>query len=152
MRITEIKTVKIDHDCKDVPIYLTWINKLGGYSYWLFERFNTETTRTRNVYQYENNILDLENAIGTNEVTSKDISPQLEVGAKIHISDMDGIRGLFESPKVLMLANPDTWTVDGAKWKRVIVNTGSLVVNETDKRYYDVSFKLDLPMVFNQKE
>ena len=66
--------------------------------------------------------------------------------------DMDGMQSLFESPKVMMLMNPETWESDGAIWQRVIVNTGTLLILKTRTSYLDVKFTLDLPYRFKQKE
>ena len=152
MRLTEKKRIKIDNECKDYPIYLTWLNSLGGYSYWLFFKNHTETTNTKFNSSYDINISDLETAVATNDAIGKDAVPSIEVGARVKAEDMDGITGLFESPKVMMLANPETWAVDGPVWKRVILKAGSMVTLKTGTAYLNVKFNLQLPYKFTQKE
>lgn len=150
--ITEKKSIKIDHECKDFPIYLTWLNGLGGYDSWLFFKEHTTTTKTKVSGKYTLNVQDLENAIGTNDILGKDIKPEMKIGGRMLASDMDGMQSLYESPKVLMLMNPESWEVDGAKWQRVIVKTGSLLVLKTRTSYLDVKLSLELPYRFKQKE
>lgn len=150
--ITEKKTIKIDHECKDFPIYLTWLNGVGGYDNWLFFKEHSSTTKTKITSSYTSNISNLETAIGTNDITGKDIAPQMKIGGRIEAEDMDGMQSLFESPKVMMLMNPETWESDGAIWQRVIVNTGTLLILKTRTSYLDVKFTLDLPYRFKQKE
>lgn len=150
--ITEKKTIKIDHECKDFPIYLTWLNGVGGYDSWLFFKEHSSTTKTKITSSYTSNISNLETAIGTNDITGKDIAPQMKIGGRIEAEDMDGMQSLFESPKVMMLMNPETWESDGAVWQRVIVNTGTLLILKTRTSYLDVKFTLDLPYRFKQKE
>ncbi len=150
--ITEKKKIKIDHECKDFPIYLTWLNGLGGYDSWLFFKEHSVNTKTKVSGKYTLNVQDLENAIGTNDILGKDIKPEMRIGGRIESDDMDGMQSLYESPKVLMLMNPETWEVDGAKWQRVIIKTGSLLVLKTRTSYLDVKLSLELPYRFKQKE
>jgi hypothetical protein len=150
--ITEVKNIKIDHECKDFPIYLTWLNGLGGYDSWLFFKEHTVSTKTKVSNKYNINVQDLENAIATNDITGKDVAPQMKIGGRIEAADMDGMQSLYESPKVMMLSNPETWETDGAKWKRVIVKTGSLLTLKTRTAYLEVKLTLELPYIFKQKE
>lgn len=152
MRITEIKTVKVVDACLKEPVYLQWHNALGGKSYWLFERFKQENVQTKELMSYGINVIDLETAQGTSDITGKEAESFIEVGAKVKAEDMDGLRGLFESGKVIMLTNPTTWKVDGAKWVKVTLRSGSLLVYQTDKAYFDVSFRIELPKTYTIQE
>ena len=158
MRITEKKKIKIDHECKDFPIYLTWVNRLGGYSYWLFHKQHEEKTKTKSENKYNKSIADLENAIATNDITGKLAVHSIKVGGRIKAEDMDGITGLYESPKVLRLMNPETWTTDGPgstplpRWQRVIIKPGSLVILKTETDFLEIKMTLELPFINTQKE
>jgi len=151
-QLTEKIKVKIDHECKDFPIFLTWLNSLGGYSYWLFFKSHTESIKTKSENSYIVNIQDLENAISTNDITGKSSIPSLAIGAVIDAEDMDGIQSLFQSPKVLQLMNPETWQTEGLKYRRVIVNAGSLIILKTKIERLEVKFTLELPFINTQKE
>lgn len=150
--ITEEKEVKIDHECKDFPIYLTWLNTLGGYDSWLFFKEHTSKVKTKSVNPYTINVEDLETAIGSNEVSGKLVTPQIDIGGRMKAEDMKGMESLYTSPKVLMLNNPETWETEGAKWKRVIVKTGSLITLKTRTSYLNVKLTLDLPFINKQQE
>ena len=158
MRITEKKKIKIDHECKDFPIYLTWLNSLGGYSYWLFFKEHTEKTKTASENKYIKSIDDLENAIATDDITGKSADHTILIGGRMKAEDMDGITGLYESPKVLRLMNPETWETDGVggtpapKWQRVIIKPGSLTILKTGIEYLEVKMNLELPFINTQKE
>ena len=143
---TETKTVKIVHNCGlDNPIYLCWLNAVGGFSYWLFDKYSKSTTQTKTEGSYNKNISNLETAIGNADILGKNITPKIDVGSVVKLEDMDGLRGLFESPKVFMLANPLTWETDGIKWKTVIVQASSLVILETKVAFYEMKLTLILP-------
>ena len=158
MRITEKKKIKIDHECKDFPIYLTWLNSLGGYSYWLFFKEHTENTKTKTQNKYIVNIQNLETAIGTNDITGKLANHEIKIGARVKAEDIDGITGLYESPKVLRLMNPETWQTEGEggnplpKWQRVIVKPGSIIILKTGIDFLEIKMTLELPFINTQKE
>ena len=150
--ITETKTVKIDSECKANPIYLTWLNTLGGYDYWLFDKQHSISVNTKSDSKYSYNVDDLENAIGTNDITGKLVANQIKLGARVKAEDMDGMESLYTSSKVMRLMNPETWEVDGAKWQRVIVKTGSLLVLNTNTNFLDVKLTIELANTFKQIE
>ena len=158
MRITEKKKIKFDHECKDFPIYLTWLNRLGGYSYWLFFKEHTEKTKTKSENGYIKSIKDLENAIATNDITGKEAEHSIQVGCRCKAEDMDGLTGLYESPKVERLMNPETWETDGTGgqpfpiWQRVIVKSGSITILKTGIDFLEIKMTLELPFINTQKE
>jgi hypothetical protein len=151
-RVTEEKVITIDSECYEDPIYLCWLNSLGGYSYYLFHRYNEEKTKTTPLTGYERNIEDLETSIGNIDLIGKNTAPEIEFGASIHISEMDGIRGLFESPKVMWLKNNETWMADNPKWQRVIIKTGTQLVYQTKKSYFEVAMSMRIPDRNTQQE
>jgi hypothetical protein len=151
-QVIETKRIKVDSECKDFPIYLTWINSLGGYDSWLFFKTNKVKIRTKLENQHLKNIEDLETSIGNIDITGKSIQPQVDFGARVQAEDMDGMAGLFGSPKVLYLTNPETWQTDGAKWQRVIIKPGSLLTSESNVSFVDIKLTMLLPTRNTQKE
>jgi len=152
VQVTESLRMKVDHECKDFPIYLTWLNSVGGYDYWLFFKTNKQKIKTKLENPYTKNIDNLATSIGNIEITGKKVEPTIDFGARVMSEDMDGIAGLYGSPKVLYLTNPETWQVDGAKWRRVIINPGSLLVAESNISFLDVKMTMMLPIRNTQKE
>ena len=150
--LTERITVKVKEGCGDNPIYLCWLDAKACWNYWLFTKFQEDSIKTNIEGGYSVNIDDLENSIGTNDITGKGTQPQIEIVSRIELEDMDGIKSLYNSTFVLMFSNPDTWEVDGAKWKRVIVNVGSLKTFKTNTNYYDIKLTLSLPELFTQQQ
>lgn len=149
---TEKKKIKIDNECKDFPLYLTWLNSKGGYSYWLFFKSHSEITSTRIENQYLKNVTDLETSIGQIDSTGKISSPKIDFGARVSQEDMQNINSLYNSPKVLLLSNPETWEVDGPKWLRVQIKQGSLLTLKTGIEFQEVNMSMLLPLINTQKE
>lgn len=150
--LTEIITVKVKEGCGDNPVFLCWLNTLGGFDYWLFNKFQEQNLKTSFESSFSSNVSDLETALGVANITGKSSGENIEVGSSIALEDIDGIKSLYESTSVFMLTNPTTWTTDGCKWKRVIVQTGSLMVFKTNKSFYDIKLTLVLPERFTQQQ
>lgn len=151
-KVTEIKRVKIDNECKAFPLYITWINALGGYSYYLFHSSNAETIQTKAITSYIKNVDDLETSLGALGITGKETSKKIEFGARVKKSDMDGIASLFSSPKVMLLKNPETWETEGVKWGRVLINPGSLIVAQTKIAFHEIKMTMILSPIKTQTE
>jgi hypothetical protein len=158
MILTEKKRIKVDTTCKDFPMYLCWLNSLGGYSYWLFFKTHTETSKTKAQTGYSLNEADLATDIGTNDIVGKSAVHSFRIGARMLSEDMDGITGLFESPKVMLLMNPETWQTDSPtgtplpRWQRTLVGTGSLVILKTSTAFLEVKLDIQMPRINTQKE
>lgn len=150
--LTEIITVNVKEGCGDNPVYLCWLNTLGGFNYWLFNKFQEQNLKTSIENSFSSNVSELETALGIANITGKSSGETIEIGSSISIDDMDGIKSLYESTSVFMLANPLTWETDGVKWKRVIVQPGSLMIFKTNKSFYDIKLNLVLPERFTQQQ
>jgi hypothetical protein len=160
-RITEIKTIKIDCDCKVNPVYLQWQGTNGGANFWLFHTVQAEVENvaiTGDFYPY---IAELEDALGNGEVLSKEALPQLIIGAYLDVEDISGginpsnppaLKGLLRSPNVLMLMNPTTWETDGPQWMRVKVAPGTFKILETNQTKAQIELTLLFPTINIQSQ
>lgn len=54
--LSEVKTVKYDPSCYKYPLYITWLNTLGGWDYWLFTAKKDYGIEVDDVVTYERNI------------------------------------------------------------------------------------------------
>ncbi len=142
--VTEKKYVKIGNSCVTDPFYLQWLNEFGGRSFWLFGVLNTEQAKTSEIGYYEKYVDDLSTAQGNDGIISKSKELTTTVGASIPADQMDGLTGLFCSPKVKLLVEPN-WIAEGVKWNDVRIKTGSLIISQTNKEFYDVSFEVIMP-------
>lgn len=135
IKVTEVKLIDVETECIDNAICLKWLNTSSSYSTWVFGRTNTKTIQTAADGEYNKNEPDLALAQGSAEYISKNSQPSIILGANMPKYKMDGMQGLIESPKVLMLMNNDTWATVGCVWQRVKVRIGSFViVRETETR------------------
>jgi hypothetical protein len=142
--VTERKHVKVGNSCVDDPFYVQWLNRYGGKSYWLFGVLNTGKVTTKEIGYYEKYVDDLETAQGNDGILSKSKEITETVGASIPEDQMDGITGLFCSPKV-KLQTEEFWPAEAAKWIDVRIKPGSLIISQTNKEFYEVSFEVVMP-------
>ena len=160
-QITEIKTIKIDCDCKVNPVYLQWQGTNGGANFWLFHTVQAEVETisiTGDFFPYSD---DLANDLGNGEVLSKEALPQLIIGAYLDVEDLSGgvnpssvpaLKGLLRSPNVLMLVNPTTWEVDGTQWMRVRVAPATFKILETNQTKAQIELTLLFPTINIQSQ
>ena len=67
-RITEIKRVKINRDCRKNPVYLMWKNSLGGWDFWLFDNKSENTIKTKAGELYDIYNEDIEREVARTKV------------------------------------------------------------------------------------
>lgn len=133
MRVTEKKRIKIDRNCKNNPVFVTWINTLSGRENWLFYKVQTEGLTTLKELTFEPSNTDIETSRGQIIDLSIFAQPQLVVYALVLNEDVDGLNTILYSPNVEVLTNPDTWETDGVKWQIYRPLAGSFKIRDTDE-------------------
>ncbi len=139
--ITETKKIIVNNDCRVNPIYLAWVNTLGGWDYWLFEKTQKVNLGTGNIKTSDVYVEDLTKATGTTETVSKQAADKVTLGATVDIETFNAVRGVIYSPKVLKLVNQDP-----VKWVTVQVEQTS-VSYETKDSTADIEFSIILPEI-----
>lgn len=153
MRITEIKTIKVDSNCVDNPVFVSWLNVYGGREHWLFKGIQTIGLQTSEGGEFEPFILDLENSRGQISTIEIDAVPQLIVSAYVDIEDVQGLKTILYSPCVEMLMNPDKWSSTVAPiWQIIRPKTGSFKICNTNELKTEIEITFDLPYIFTQKQ
>jgi hypothetical protein len=143
MIVTEIKTIKIDRECKTNPVFISWVNNNGGREHWIFEKVQTKALVTQSNGTIEPYNIDIENSRGRIIEVSKDATPLLVCFAFVDIEDVEGLKTLLFSPCVEMLMNIDTVSASVAPiWQTVRPLAGSFKLYNTNQ------FKTDLEITF----
>jgi len=142
MVITEIKTVKVDSNCYDNPVYLSWLNVYGGREYWLFGNVQDKGLSTSVNETFEPIIDDITNARGYFEETSRNSTPNMTLYANLDIEDIEGVKTLLYSANVEMLVNENP-----IKWQNVRLQIGSFKLYATNQTTATISFTIELPKV-----
>lgn len=142
MRVTEIKTIKIDRECKENPVFISWLNVYGGREHWLFHKVQTKGLVTQNAGSFETYIVDLAETRGQITDISKNATPLLIVNATVDIEDIEGIKTMLYSPCVEMLVSETP-----IKWQTVRAQVGSFKLYDTTDLQATIQITLELPYV-----
>jgi len=142
MIVTEKKTIKIDRECKENPIFISWLNTYGGREHWLFHKVQTKGIVTQNAGTYESYISDLSNSRGQINDISKNATPLLIINAMVDIEDIEGIKTMLYSPCV-------EWLISQApiKWQTVRPQVGSFKLYDTTDLKATIQITLELPYI-----
>lgn len=150
MIITETKTIKYDSNCKRNPVFVSWLNTIGGREHWLFDHTQIESLTTSRNGTFENYIQNLATARGKTKDFQMNASPQLTVFAWVDDEDVDGLMTLTYSLDVEMLLNPESWETDGLKWMKIRPLPGTFQIRDKRKDTSLIEITFDLPYINTQ--
>ena len=142
MIITEKKTIKIDRECKENPVFISWLNTYGGREHWLFSKVQTKGLITQNAGNFETYISDLSTSRGQITDISKNATPLLIINAMVDIEDIEGLKTMLYSPCVEMLVSETPIT-----WQTVYPQTGSFKLYDTSDIRATIQITLELPYI-----
>lgn len=107
-------------ECRCVPnnpFYLRWLNRLGGFDHWMFEKRQVYELDQSDVQLYQPYLIDLTTADGTHRLAGKLVEEKVTVGAEnLTAEDWRLVSGIISAPLV-------QWYSEGTKrWVDVIVD------------------------------
>lgn len=158
-RVTEQKLVRvIDPTDWENPVFLQWVNKLGGWSSWLFKGYldekdkvtkETRTTNQESFVSYQPYRFNLEYIEAFAHVLSRQVSQGMTISAdNLDADSRVRIRGIVHSPMVVMLLNPTTWDTleNGApvspQWERVFLDGSLYDFGDEGQGGYDITMSI----------
>ncbi|RCH53940.1 hypothetical protein DJ568_15485 [Mucilaginibacter hurinus] len=140
--VTETKEFLVDGSCRKNPVYLCWLNTLGGWDYWLFDSSQKVDIGISDVKTFDKYIEDYERADVLTETVSKTARTKITLGANsVLISEIEALKGIMYSPKVLLLTGQGP-----VKWMTVQVDSGSFDY-ETKHNVADIELSIMLPVL-----
>lgn len=148
--VTENKLIEVGEVCQEAPVYLSWINRLGGREFWLFDQ-ETENfedkIRTRAEGEIRSEVLQIDEQRGNFKQIGNSEVATLRIGADgLSQNRVKAIREMFSSPNILMLVSAPGETP--IKWIQVAVRPGSF---SNTKRQSRIQFEIQLPDRFIQQ-
>lgn len=142
-RITEIKRVKINRDCRKNPIYLMWKNSLGGWDFWLFDNRSENVIKTKAGATYDVYNEDIEREVTRAMVLENRQMKNIIVGDVVTQEDLIGLQGIEKSSAVFMLYDASKLATDSEiAWMMVNVNPSGF-------KYYNVSDNIEVEVNFD---
>lgn len=149
--ISEIKTILVDNTCYDNPLYFKWLNPIGGFDYWLFNWKQVSNDTISNPITFEPYIKDLSAVNSRAETLSKDSQEEIDLGAEgLSMDDINAIRNILASPKVLMYVGTGTDSVQ--QWITVQVKADTFEISDNRENKFNIEFTIQPPQKFIQKQ
>lgn len=150
--ITEEIQIRLVHSIPCNPVYLCWLNKLGGLNYWCFSGRQTIGKKTTSGGEFEPGFNDLETQYTTSSFLTKGSEKYMIAGGDVMDAyDTNIMDSLSDSPRVFLLMNTPTWATAGPVWREVKVDIGDIKLLDTRKRNNPFEIKIRLPETFIQK-
>ncbi len=144
--VTETIKVDVEKCIPRNPVYLRWLSRAGGWSYYLFGATQTSGKDVKSLGEFAKHFTDLQTQSSDSVYLGKDSIPTLICGAEgVPTIKMDGLSLLIDAVEVQMLMNPSTWVTDGfTTWDTVRLEVGSFKIRETKAAVHKIEFKLKL--------
>lgn len=110
-RISELKEFYYHNQgCFKNPLYVRWLNTLGGWDYWLFEFDQSHGVKTKTETQVQNYVDDIGLVNSDIEVIEKSALPTIRVGAEgLTRDEAQGLEVLGYSVQVEMYLSTGSW-------------------------------------------
>lgn len=150
--IGEPTLVDIGETCEDNPIYLRWLNPVGGWDSWLFSRAQDIADVVGAGKTFEGYVEDIGEAEARKRVLSKDSQEEITLGASgLAIKYISGLRWILSSPEVHEYLGLDEDT-GLPKWRTVIVKAGTFLIQKTDETRAALQFTIQPPEKYLQRQ
>jgi len=128
--VTDSMTIKLESVCGG--IYLKWFNRMGGWSYWLFNPIYKELLKARTMDKFSVDFESIDDTYETTLITGKDTEKErglvyenLSEAERLQITD------LLSSPRVEMYNGVKDG--DLSTWQTVVVKDGGFEINNTKR-------------------
>lgn len=150
--LTEEVQVRVTDCTPKNQVYLAWLDKTGGWNYFLFSIKQIKGRKTAISGVFSKFFTDMETQETTATIIDKTVDPHITCGAEqLDAYDDNLMRSLIDSPYVLLLMNNDDWDTDGPQWQEVRVEPSDYKYEDTKKVYQNIELKILLPEVYVQK-
>lgn len=135
---------KIIPNCNDKH-YIKWINRYGGWNYWLFDR-GKKTITPKGLGEINNDFNNVEDTISQTVnigVTSK---KSISLNDDVSEIDMMMLVDLFESPKVYLFTGEPNTISSFNNWQEVNVKDKAVKIQDVKYNFINIQLEIDLPI------
>ncbi|HRE77100.1 MAG TPA: hypothetical protein PLL09_04660 [Flavobacterium sp.] len=100
--IANINIKKVESKC---GVYIKWYSQSGGYSYWLFDKNNKNSIKTKEIGVINGKWDNLQNITSTSESLGKTASETIQLTTRYETKEKEYLLDLVKSPHVEMYIN-----------------------------------------------
>lgn len=139
---------KISYKC---GLYLKWLNKYGGYSYWLFENTFSIDRSTKQLGELNRDYYNPEHAFARTVQIGKESQDSIKVIAELLTEEEKNIvEGIIDSPKIYMFTGRPFSQNGYRNWIEVTLKTTGLRIKNAKQPLTNFTFDLELPQRYTQ--
>lgn len=140
---------KVPYKC---GVYLKWLNKYGGYSYWLFENAYTLDRSTKYTGEIDRDTVNLDDAYTRTVQLGKESQDTMRIIADLLTEDERGIvEGILDSPKIYLFTGQPYARSSRKDWIEVSLKTTGARLKNAKQPLTNFTFDLELPQRYTQK-
>src|SRR5690606_24397330 len=131
--------------------YLKWLNKYGGYSYWLFEKTFPIDRSTKYTGELDRDYDNLEQMPARSIPIGKESQDTMKIVAELLTEDESRIvEGLLDSPKIYLFTGKPFAQNGITDWIEVTLKTTSARIKNARQPLTNFTFDIELPQRFMQ--
>lgn len=150
--LTNFIRIRVVHEEPCNIVFLTWLNKKGGWHYYCFSHRQQFGTKTVSQGEFTKSFQDLATQNTTSSLLAKNSENYMICGAEqLDISDSLLMASLIESPKVYLLMDSTTWDTATPVWREVKIDVGDYKTFDTKNTFNRIEFKVRREETFTQR-
>jgi len=125
--------------------YIKWINSLGGYSYWLFENWESNQ-QTKDLGEINNDYNNLEDTLSETIQIGKTSQNRVNVTTDtINEQEQLLLSDLFDSPKIYWFIGTPNEVNNYNDWTEISLVTSSISLQKTKRDLNNITLTFELP-------
>lgn len=147
-RDSYISLEKIPSAC---GVYFKWLNRYGGYSYWLFENTYSVDRSSRSMGELDRDNENLEDTFARTSQIGRESRDTIRVVAELLTQDeVRLLEGILDSPKIYMFTGRPFSRNSYRDWIEVALKTGNARIKNPKQPQTNFTFDLELPERYTQ--
>lgn len=132
-------------------VYFKWLNKFGGYSYWLFENTAAIDRAGKSLGELYNDYNNLFDTHGRTLNIGQQTQDTIKVVAELLTKEqMKIVEGIIDSPKIYLFTGQPFAQNDYHNWTEVTLKTGSVRVKNFKEALNNIALDFELPERYTQ--
>lgn len=150
--VNEDKFIMLEKMPYKCGMYFKWLNKYGGYSYWLFENTYSIDRSTKHIGELDRDNFNREDTFTRAIQIGKNSQDTIRVIAELLTSDeRDIVAGIFDSPKIYLFTG-QPYARNGVRdWVEVSLKTSNSRIKNAKEQLTNFALDFELPERYTQK-
>lgn len=142
----EDKFIRLESDQHCDGVYFKWFNNYGGYSYWLFPKFDQRTKSIRNVGEINTNFENLSDTFSQSAQLGNNATNRLVVSSdKLTEEQFNLLVTILTSPKVFLFTGERFDRASFNDWMEVRIATSNQLTRRYKGQANEIILDVELP-------